>query len=62
MGKQLRASGGKRGTKWKICYGCKEIAPTVYEMEIFLGACSGVDLGNVTVRTPFSIDALISSS
>jgi hypothetical protein len=26
------------------------------------GASSGVDLGNVTVRTPFSMDALISSS
>lgn len=29
---------------------------------IFLGASSGADLGKVTVRTPFSIDALISSS
>ena len=28
---------------------------------IFCGACSGVVLGNVTVKIPFSIDALISS-
>lgn len=29
--------------------------------EILFGSCSGVCLGNVTVRTPLSIDALISS-
>ena len=31
------------------------------EMVIFLGVCSGAARGYVTVRTPFSIDALISS-
>ncbi len=34
----------------------------IYEMVIFLGATSGKDLGNVTVRTPSCIEALISSS
>ena len=32
-----------------------------HAMVIFFGTCSGVVFGNVTVRTPFSIDALISS-
>lgn len=32
-----------------------------HEIVIFFGACSGVVLGKVTVRTPFSMDALISS-
>lgn len=31
-------------------------------IEIRLVACSGEDFGNVTVKTPFSIDALIWSS
>jgi hypothetical protein len=33
-----------------------------YAMLIFLGAISGVVFGKVTVRTPFSRDALISFS
>lgn len=32
-----------------------------HEIVIFFGACSGVVLGKVTARTPFSMDALISS-
>ena len=34
---------------------------SIQEIVIFCGACSGVVLGNVTVKIPFSIDALISS-
>ncbi|KAJ2958457.1 hypothetical protein NUW54_g14532 [Trametes sanguinea] len=35
--------------------------PSLYDTVILLGCCSGVSLGKVTVRTPLSMDALISS-
>ena len=34
----------------------------IFEMVIFFGASSGMCLGNVTVKRPFSMVALISSS
>ena len=34
----------------------------IYEIVIFLGVVSGADFGNDTAKTPFSRDALISSS
>ena len=45
-------------------FGIKSVAcwRTLYAIVIFLGACSGVVFGNVTLSTPFSIDALISSA
>ena len=43
-------------------HNCKGLgAPRAQEMVIFLGACSGVVLGKVTVKTPSAMDALISS-